>query len=79
MTTLTVTRSTQPAGTSRLVYSTTTGAPDHADAVARIHAASVRPPQPVDTGLTCPTGTPELHGWGEFPMTCYSCHIAADS
>lgn len=60
---------------ARVVYTTRTGSPNHADVVARIHRASVRP---VDTGLTCRTRTPEPHGWGEFPMTCYDCHLAAD-
>jgi hypothetical protein len=27
----------------------------------------------------CPTKTPEPHEAGEFPMTCYRCHIEADS
>lgn len=27
----------------------------------------------------CPTRTPEPHWLGEFPMTCYNCHIEADS
>ena len=27
----------------------------------------------------CPTTTPEPHDLGEFPMTCYRCHIKADS
>ena len=26
-----------------------------------------------------PTRTPEPHQLGEFPMTCYRCHIEADS
>lgn len=27
----------------------------------------------------CPTRTPEVHEAGEFPMTCYQCHLVADS
>lgn len=27
----------------------------------------------------CPTKTPEVHELGEFPMTCYNCHMEADS
>ena len=27
----------------------------------------------------CITRTPEPHVAGEFPMTCYACHIVADS
>jgi len=27
----------------------------------------------------CPTRTPEVHELGEFPMTCYRCHLHADS
>lgn len=27
----------------------------------------------------CPTRTPEVHNAGEFPMTCYQCHLVADS
>jgi hypothetical protein len=27
----------------------------------------------------CPTKTPEPHEAGEFPMTCYQCHLVADS
>jgi len=27
----------------------------------------------------CPTKTPEPHLAGEFPMTCYACHMVADS
>lgn len=27
----------------------------------------------------CPTRVPEPHLLGEFPMTCYRCHIDADS
>lgn len=27
----------------------------------------------------CPTTTPEIHLAGEFPMTCYQCHMEADS
>jgi hypothetical protein len=27
----------------------------------------------------CPTRVPEPHDLGEFPMTCYSCHVFADS
>jgi hypothetical protein len=27
----------------------------------------------------CPTRVPEPHELGEFPMTCYSCHVHADS
>lgn len=27
----------------------------------------------------CPTQIPEPHLLGEFPMTCYRCHIEADS
>jgi ribosomal protein S27AE len=27
----------------------------------------------------CPAKTPEPHLLGEFPMTCYSCHVEADS
>lgn len=26
----------------------------------------------------CPTTTPEPHGSGEFPLTCYQCHMVAD-
>ena len=32
-----------------------------------------------DTDKECPTKTPEPHILGEFPMTCYQCHIYADS
>lgn len=32
------------------------------------------PPAP-----TCPTKTPEEHYLGEFPMTCYNCHMHADA
>lgn len=60
---------------SRLVHTSRTGNPNHAAVVDRIHRASVRP---VRTALTCPTRTPEPHEWGEFPMSCYSCYIAAD-
>lgn len=27
----------------------------------------------------CPTTTPEPHQLGEFPLTCYNCHVEADS
>lgn len=27
----------------------------------------------------CPTKTPEEHLAGEFPMSCYNCHLEADS
>ena len=27
----------------------------------------------------CPTKTPEPHLLGECPMTCYRCHVEADS
>ena len=27
----------------------------------------------------CPTREPEPHGLGEFPMTCYRCHLEADA
>lgn len=27
----------------------------------------------------CRTETPEPHLAGEFPMTCYACHLVADS
>ena len=33
----------------------------------------------VDTPRLCPTKTPEEHILGEFPMTCYNCHMHADS
>jgi hypothetical protein len=59
-----------------LVYSTRTGVPsprDHARIVAAIHAAPVR------RRRLCPTTTPERHYAGEFPMTCYCCHVEADS
>lgn len=26
----------------------------------------------------CPTKTPEPHILGEFPMSCYNCHMEAD-
>lgn len=26
----------------------------------------------------CPTRTPEVHGLGEFPLSCYACHVEAD-
>lgn len=29
--------------------------------------------------VLCPTRTPEVHHLGEFPMTCYRCHLEADS
>jgi hypothetical protein len=29
--------------------------------------------------VLCPTRTPEVHQLGEFPMTCYRCHMEADS
>lgn len=29
--------------------------------------------------VTCRTKTPEPHYAGEFPMTCYACHMVADS
>lgn len=29
--------------------------------------------------MLCPTRTPEPHQLGEFPMTCYRCHVDADS
>lgn len=28
---------------------------------------------------TCPTKIPEEHMLGEFPMTCYRCHMHADA
>lgn len=27
----------------------------------------------------CPTKDPEPHLLGEFPMSCYACHVEADS
>jgi hypothetical protein len=27
----------------------------------------------------CPQREVEVHGLGEFPMTCHACHIEADS
>lgn len=27
----------------------------------------------------CPTRLPERHVAGEFPMSCYQCHLVADS
>jgi len=35
--------------------------------------------QPVRKVRVCPTRTPEVHELGEFPMSCYACHIEADS
>lgn len=29
--------------------------------------------------VLCPTRTPEPHERGEFPMTCYQCHMYADA
>jgi len=29
--------------------------------------------------VVCPTREPEVHELGEFPMTCYRCHMHADS
>lgn len=29
--------------------------------------------------VPCATTTPEPHERGEFPMTCYRCHVWADS
>lgn len=66
---------TTTATTSRLVYTTHTGAPNHAAMVERIHRAALRP---MRTGLACWITTPEPHEWGEFPMTCYACHMALD-
>lgn len=31
------------------------------------------------TNIPCPNKEPEPHLLGEFPMTCYRCHIYADS
>ncbi len=31
------------------------------------------------TPRRCPTRTPEPHELGEFPMTCYRCHVDADA
>lgn len=28
---------------------------------------------------TCPTKTPEEHYLGEFPLTCFACHMHADA
>lgn len=98
---------------SRLVYTTRTGNPNHADMVALIHAASCarcaiarfngdasgdcseRAPQeraPQYLSLSCDgpccvkpkvamcrSTTPEPHERGEFPMSCYACHMVADA
>lgn len=29
--------------------------------------------------VVCSQRTPEVHELGEFPMSCYSCHVHADS
>ena len=36
-------------------------------------------PRGEQTTRFCPTQTPEPHQAGEFPMTCYQCHLVADS
>lgn len=38
-----------------------------------------REPKQPPRSMPCPTTTPEPHDLGEFPMTCYRCHIEADS
>jgi hypothetical protein len=59
-----------------IVYSTRTGVPspaEHARIVRAIHAARQRP-----APRMCWTTTPEPHYAGEFPMTCYACHLTVD-
>lgn len=59
----------------RLAYTTTTGNPNHAEAVARIHAARVRPERQV---TVCPDTSVEPHEAGEFPMSCRRCHVVVN-
>lgn len=61
---------------SRLAYTSRSGQPtatQHQAIVQRIHAARIRraPGQCRDT-------TVEPHESGEFPMTCYACHLVED-
>lgn len=58
----------QPQGSSNIVY-TTSSAPRHLEVITD----KWKPTKP------CPTTTPEPHLLGEFPMTCYRCHLEADS
>lgn len=77
-----------------LVYTTTTGNPNHADMVSLIHSASCAPcaiarykgdtsgdcsDRPVAQEPACRSTTPEPHLSGEFPMSCYACHMVADA
>lgn len=56
-----------------IVYTSRTGNPNHAEAVARIHGAPVRRVPPA-----CRLAVPEAHERGEFPMTCYACHVVVN-
>lgn len=58
--------------------------PMHRESVLRY--TSETPPTPVADLTTpgsqvriCPTREPEVHELGEFPMSCYRCHVEADS
>lgn len=58
-----------------LAYSTWTGKVDdseHMKRVARIATARQR------RVVSCSETVPEPHERGEFPMTCYACHLVAD-
>lgn len=55
-----------PGGTSVLRYTSETPQP-------------TPPPTEQRQVRACPTREPEPHELGEFPMTCYRCHIEADS
>lgn len=57
-----------PQASSNIVY-TTESTPKY----AQIITDRWKPTKP------CPTKTPEPHLLGEFPMTCYQCHMEADS
>lgn len=49
------------------------------DCTAPGHGWPPAPERPSDRVALCPTRTPEPHQLGEFPMTCYRCHVEADS
>jgi hypothetical protein len=52
----------------------------HAATTARQRArAALSATDPGSRVQPCPTKTPEPHQAGEFPLTCYRCHVEADS
>lgn len=52
--------------------------PTRPDALDRYYESQLAPDAWEPT-KPCPTTTPEPHLLGEFPMTCFRCHLEADS